>query len=140
MAPTDNEADIRERHNVPLQQITEESSMSKSNAKSTNATTNVKQANLPDWEHLYTPEILEQSKNTTMPLIGAILSLLLPPIGCVVFCMSIKYPAYSERRRMAIVALYIGSALSFVYVLVACIIIGAYSVPDDTNVKLGYGY
>ncbi|KAH7648417.1 hypothetical protein FG379_000341 [Cryptosporidium bovis] len=54
-------------------------------------------------------------KEIRFPLISIFLSLFFPPIGCITFLAMSRVPKSSQKYKVSVVALYVGSLLSVVY-------------------------
>ncbi|PFH33186.1 hypothetical protein BESB_083850 [Besnoitia besnoiti] len=79
-------------------------------------------------------------------IMGVVLALLLsfvfPPIGCLAFCFSLRYPENSRRYFWAVRALELGSLLSFLYSLLLVMLLSdlklVYTQNDKAHFGVGY--
>ncbi|KAK2195336.1 hypothetical protein BdWA1_003012 [Babesia duncani] len=72
--------------------------------------------------------------------ISMILTILLPPIGCIAYCINGDMKKNSARYIWAYRALKLGSLLSFLYSLMICSLIHNYVTFHDADDILGYTY
>ncbi|KYK67748.1 putative transmembrane protein [Toxoplasma gondii TgCatPRC2] len=84
----------------------------------------------------------KEDNDITWVVLALLVSFICPPIGCLAFCLNLRYPEDSRRYYWAVRALEVGSLLSFVYSLVLVALLSdlklVYTQNDAAYIGVGY--
>lgn len=85
-------------------------------------------------------ESLDKDSNLLPYIIASFfLSFILPPVGCLAFCLSLSAPSGSNRAVWGERALGVGALLSFLYTLLLAVMLSEfYLIPNSAIVGIGY--